>query len=154
LVSGYALLRTATPERIVATAAEARAAGTSVAVDLSSAGMIRSYGAARFRALWHSLEPAVVLANDDEWAATNAVRESPSAFSDAGRGVLILKHGARGCTFVIHGVSDDRAPAPGPVVDVTGAGDALAAGYLLGGIELAMATAARCVAHVGAQPRP
>jgi sugar/nucleoside kinase (ribokinase family) len=38
------------------------------------------------------------------------------------------------------------------VVDVTGAGDALAAGYLVGGPDLAMETAARCVAHRGAQP--
>jgi sugar/nucleoside kinase (ribokinase family) len=38
------------------------------------------------------------------------------------------------------------------VVDTTGAGDALAAGYLVGGVDLAMAAAARCIAHRGAQP--
>jgi sugar/nucleoside kinase (ribokinase family) len=66
--------------------------------------------------------------------------------------VLVLKHGHRGATFVIDGVPDDRGPVPGPVVDVTGAGDSLAAGYLVGGVDLAMRAAARCVAHVGAQP--
>ena len=34
----------------------------------------------------------------------------------------------------------------------TGAGDALAAGFIVGGIELGLATAARCVAQLGAVP--
>jgi sugar/nucleoside kinase (ribokinase family) len=38
------------------------------------------------------------------------------------------------------------------VVDTTGAGDALAAGFLLSGAELAAEAAARCIAHVGAMP--
>jgi sugar/nucleoside kinase (ribokinase family) len=37
-------------------------------------------------------------------------------------------------------------------VDATGAGDALAAGFLVGGPELALRTAARCVAKLGAMP--
>jgi sugar/nucleoside kinase (ribokinase family) len=49
-------------------------------------------------------------------------------------------------------VADDRPAVPGPVVDVTGAGDALAAGFIVGGADLAMEAAARCVAHRGAQP--
>jgi sugar/nucleoside kinase (ribokinase family) len=38
------------------------------------------------------------------------------------------------------------------VVDTTGAGDAFAAGFLLGGAELALEAAARCVARMGAMP--
>ena len=38
------------------------------------------------------------------------------------------------------------------VVDTTGAGDALAAGYLVGGPECAIDAAARCVGLVGAMP--
>jgi ribokinase len=38
------------------------------------------------------------------------------------------------------------------VVDSTGAGDALAAGFLVGGPELAREAAARCVARLGAMP--
>ena len=38
------------------------------------------------------------------------------------------------------------------VVDSTGAGDALAAGFIVGGAQLALETAARCVARVGAMP--
>ncbi len=37
-------------------------------------------------------------------------------------------------------------------VDATGAGDAFAAGYLVGGVELGLAAAARAVAKMGAMP--
>jgi sugar/nucleoside kinase (ribokinase family) len=154
LVSGYALLRAAHPQRIVDTAAAARAAGARVAVDLASASMITTYGAARFRTLWQSLAPAAVFATDAEWTATS-FSEDGQAGGPGGAGgttVLVLKHGADGASFVIDGIPDDRARVPGPVVDVTGAGDALTAGYLVGGTDLAMTTAARCVAEVGAQP--
>lgn len=149
-VSGYPLLRSACPDRIVALADAAHASGTKVAVDLASAAMITGYGAGRFRGLCQRLRPAVVFANDDELAATNGF----TAVSGSGGGTtdLVLKHAERGCTFVVGGVCHDRAPVPGPVVDATGAGDALAAGYLVGGIDLAMDVAARCVARPGAQP--
>ena len=48
----------------------------------------------------------------------------PATSGPGGRTVLVLKHGAEGATFVIDGVSDDRKTVAGPVVDVTGAGDA------------------------------
>jgi sugar/nucleoside kinase (ribokinase family) len=37
-------------------------------------------------------------------------------------------------------------------VDATGAGDAFAAGYLLGGISTGLSAAARAVAKMGAMP--
>lgn len=153
-VSGYAMLRAAEPHRLVEVAGAARAAGARVAVDLASAAMIRTYGAARFRDLWQALEPAVVLANDAEWSATHGGGDGgrPAAFGTGGRTVLVLKHGPAGADFVIDGVPDHREPVAGPVHDVTGAGDALTAGFLVGGADLAMATAARCVAQMGAQP--
>jgi ribokinase len=154
-LSGYALLRAPDPQQVVDIADAARAAGTRVAVDLASASMIHEYGAARFRALWHALRPEVIFANSHEWAATNEGRSDATgpSFGAGGTSVLVLKQGADGCTFVIDGVGDQRAPAPGPVKDVTGAGDALAAGFLVGGTDLAMEAAARCVAQLGAQPR-
>jgi sugar/nucleoside kinase (ribokinase family) len=153
LVSGYALLRAADPERIVTVATTAREAGARVAVDLASAAMITAYGAARFRGLWQSLAPAVVFANDDEWRASSSGAGGPVSGTGAGgTSVLVLKHGAAGATFVIDGIADDRAAGDGRVVDATGAGDALAAGFLVGGVDLAMQAAARCVAQVGAQP--
>ena len=53
---------------------------------------------------------------------------------------------------MIDGISDDRLPVDGPVVDVTGAGDSLTAGYLVGGADLAMRTAATFIGRFGAQP--
>jgi ribokinase len=147
-VSGYALLRTTDPQRVVETAAVARAHGTRVAVDLSSAAMVSTFGADAFSRLCESLRPAAVFATDDEWAT------SPGAFGAGGTAVLVLKHGAGGASFVIDGVVDHRPPEPGPVVDVTGAGDALAAGFLVGGVDVAMRAAAACVARRGAQPGP
>lgn len=153
-ISGYALLRSDHPERIIALAEAARAESTRVAVDLSSASMITEYGAARFRSLWELLRPSVIFANHREWKAANSGRSgsASSSFGSGGTSVLALKHGADGTTFVIDGIGDHRPVLAGAVRDVTGAGDALSAGYLVGGADLAMRTAARCVAQVGAQP--
>jgi sugar/nucleoside kinase (ribokinase family) len=62
--------------------------------------------------------------------------------------VRVVKRGARGATID----GQDYPPVPGDVVDTTGAGDALAAGYLVGGPALAMEAAARCVANLGTMP--
>lgn len=145
-VSGYALLHAPDPERLLRTAAAARSGGTRVALDLASAAMAAAYGSEEFSTLCRALHPAAVFANDAEWAGFRG------SFDAGGRTLLVLKHGAKGATFVIDGVPDDRPPEPGPVLDVTGAGDALAAGFLVGGADLAMQAAARCVAKVGAQP--
>ena len=67
--------------------------------------------------------------------------------SDFGGG-LVLKQGPRGASFD----GEHRPATPVDVVDVTGAGDALAAGWFMGGPDLAMSTAARCISAVGAQP--
>ena len=61
----------------------------------------------------------------------------------------ILKRGARGCSFD----GDERAAlAVTDVVDTTGAGDALAAGYIVGGPDLALEAAARSIGRVGSMP--
>jgi ribokinase len=145
-VSGYALLRTPDPQRVVETAAVARAHGTRIAVDLSSAAMIAEFGAHAFAALCAALRPAVVLGTDAEWGVGDG------SFGAGASAVRVHKHGSRGATFASADETDARVPVPGPVVDTTGAGDALAAGYLVGGPALAMDAAARCVAGRGAQP--
>ena len=61
----------------------------------------------------------------------------------------ILKRGARGCSF--DGAARPALEVP-EVVDTTGAGDALAAGWILGGPDLALEAAARCVQRVGPMP--
>ena len=58
------------------------------------------------------------------------------------------ERGPRG--IVVDG--EERAAVPVTAVDSTGAGDALAAGFIVGGTDLALGTAARCVAQIGAMP--
>ena len=80
-------------------------------------------------------------------APRRRVRErGRGARSAAGRcrAAWIVKRGARGCSFA----GDERAALPVErVVDSTGAGDALAAGWIVGGPDLALEAAARCVAR-------
>ncbi len=171
--SGYAMFRAPDPQRLTALADAAHEAGTRVAIDLSSAALITAYGATRFRRHWQALRPHVVFANEYEWAVTqqshvadphdlsagsdgggepHRVPTPVPGFGGGGRTVLVLKRGPRGCDFVIDGVVDHRDAHDVPVVDVTGAGDALTAGFLLGGPDLAMKAAARCIGNIGAQP--
>ncbi|HEX7535492.1 MAG TPA: carbohydrate kinase family protein [Dermatophilaceae bacterium] len=144
-LSGYLLLRAPDPAVVIRAARAARQAGVRVAVDLASAGMIATYGAGAFRTLVEALDPAVVFGNEGEWDVLGGP-------PDPLRCDAVVKRGPRGSTFVAGGVATSLAILPGPVADVTGAGDALAAGYLLGGPQLAMEAAARCVSQVGAQP--
>jgi len=139
-VSGYAL----TADPVAAAAAHAvelaRRHDARVSVDLSSWSAIEERGPARFRTLVEELRPDVVFANEEE----AAVFGGPLA----GAG-WILKRGVHGCSFD----GEERAAlAVDAVVDTTGAGDALAAGWIVGGPELALAAAARCVQHAGAMP--
>lgn len=144
-LSGYLLLRAPDPAVVIAVARAARQAGARVAVDLASASMIDTYGARAFRALAEALDPAVVFGNEGEWAVIGGPAGLPRA--DA-----VVKRGCRGATFEVGGAVTSLGIVPGAVVDVTGAGDALAAGYLLDGPEAAMEAAARCISQVGAQP--
>jgi sugar/nucleoside kinase (ribokinase family) len=139
-VSGYALLA----EPVGAAAGRAielaRAAGARVSIDLASWSTIRDVGAKRFRARVEGLRPDVVFANEDE----------DRIFGGRLPGVVwILKLGPRGCSFD----GEERAALEvGEVVDTTGAGDALAAGWIVGGPDLALDAAARCVQRVGSMP--
>ncbi len=139
-VSGYALLRD--PVRLAAIRAIelARTRGMRVSIDLSSWSAIRDFGADRFRAQLAELAPDVVFANEEE----DRIVGGPLA------GCLwIVKRGAAGASF--DGV--ERAPARvEEVVDTTGAGDAFAAGWLVGGPDLALAAGARCVKLAGSMP--
>ena len=64
----------------------------------------------------------------------------------------VVKRGAGGCAVENGSGRVEHAAVPVDVVDATGAGDAFAAGYLLGGPKLALQAAARCVATMGAMP--
>jgi sugar/nucleoside kinase (ribokinase family) len=133
-VPGYSVAR----EPIAGAALAAAALAPRVSLDLSSTAAVSAAGLDRFRALAEQLAPATVF-------ATEAEAELVGQVGDA---ALVVKRGARGC--VVDGRSYD--PLPAEVVDTTGAGDAFAAGFLLGGPELALAAAARCVSKLGAMP--
>jgi sugar/nucleoside kinase (ribokinase family) len=66
---------------------------------------------------------------------------------------LVCKRGARGIVVEQDGHREElAAAAAAEVVDSTGAGDALAAGFLVGGPSRGLEAAARCVARLGAMP--
>jgi ribokinase len=143
-LSGYSLLAEPIAEAALAAGGLARGEGATVSVDLSSWSSIRAYGAARFRERLEALEPDVVFANEAEWELVGGAY---------GLGeTAVVKRGSRG--VVVHGSSgsEEHAPVDASVVDTTGAGDALAAGFIVGGIELGLEAAARCVGQLGAVP--
>ena len=138
-VSGYALLAEPVADAALRAGELARRLGARVSVDLSSWSSIGQAGADRFANRVEALAPDVVFANEDEAGLLGEI---------AAGAAWIVKRGARGASFA----GDERAALPVEVVDTTGAGDALAAGYLVGGPELALEAAARCVARLGAMP--
>jgi ribokinase len=109
-----------------------------LSIDLSSTAALTEFGAARFARLLADLAPDVVFGTAAEMAV---VGEIPGP-------ELVLKLGAAGVR-----AGGRRYPAAATdAVDATGAGDAFAAGYLLGGVSLGLAAAARAVATMGGMP--
>lgn len=145
-LSGYALA----PERMraaaVAIAQAAQQRSVPLAVDLSSTAMIEASGAERFRELIASLGPAVIFATEAEAALLGYGILPGDDLPD--HGTLIVKLGADG----VRAGGRHYPAVPTAPVDSTGAGDAFAAGYLVGGVELGLAAAARAVARMGAMP--
>src|SRR5512133_789904 len=137
-LSGYSLLRSPIDEAAAKAAGALQAQGGRISVDLASASGIAEYGPKRLLGRLELLKPDLVFANEAELAAIGG--HVP--------GTLVLKRGGEG--FSVEGL--EHAALPAEVVDTTGAGDALAAGYLVGGPELAAQAAARCVAQLGAMP--
>jgi len=132
-LSGYSLQREPIAAASARAAELARARGARVSVDLSTwTGIDDS-----FRERVRSLEPDLVFAGERERDVFGQLDTS-----------LVVKCGADGV------VVDGRAFAalPTEVVDTTGAGDAFAAGFLVGGVELGLESAARCCAQMGAMP--
>jgi len=140
-LSGYALAHEPMRTAAVAVAREAIRRSLRLALDLSSTGMIETFGVASFRELIASIGPHVVFGTEAEAALLGAG-------GPPGGGALIVKLGAEGVR-----VAGKHFPAPPTTpVDSTGAGDAFAAGFLVGGVRLGLAAAARAVAKMGAMP--
>jgi sugar/nucleoside kinase (ribokinase family) len=109
-----------------------------LSLDLSSITVIRALGSQAVRRLVAQLEPDVVFANEAEAAAV-PLEDVP---------VAVVKLGDRG--VLLNGTLHQATAVE--MVDTTGAGDAMAAGFLFGGIELGLAAAARAVSQTGALP--
>ncbi|MFL5967210.1 MAG: carbohydrate kinase family protein [Gaiellaceae bacterium] len=142
-LSGYSLMRSPIDDAALRAADLARAGGARISVDLSAWTRIREFGAVAFRERLEELAPDVAFANEPEWEIVGgAYGLAPTS---------VIKRGARGIRVVGTAPADVAAVAA-DVVDATGAGDALAAGFLVGGPQLAVETAARCVAKLGTMP--
>ncbi len=142
-LSGYALLRRPIDEAGAKAAGAVRAQGGSVAVDLATWTAIRSFGPGRFRARLATLEPDVCFAGERELAELGG---RPQAAT------LVVKRGAAGVVVERDGGVVELASRAAEVVDSTGAGDAFAAGYLVGGVDVGLEAAARCLARLGSMP--
>jgi sugar/nucleoside kinase (ribokinase family) len=124
------------PVRDAALAAAGQVAHRSL--DLSSTAAVAEFGIGRFRKLAARLAPDVVFGTEAEAAM---VGDIPGA-------EMVVKLGPEGAR-----VGGRVYPAVAAVpVDSTGAGDAFAAGYLVGGVDLALRAAARAVSRMGAMP--
>ncbi len=132
-ISGYALLDEPMASAADAAAAHARACGASISLDVSTWTLVDD----AFRARLASIAPDLLFATEAEQQVVGAASTR-----------WVLKRGPRG--FLVDGVEHKALSTD--VVDTTGAGDALAAGFLVGGAELALATAARCCSAMGAMP--
>lgn len=137
-VAGYSLVRP--PLRDAALAAAA--AAPRVSVDLSSTAAIEEAGVEEFRKTLTAARPELVFANEEE---AGLVGEFDAA-------TVVVKRGARGCVVRSPDGIVELPAIDADAVDSTGAGDAFAAGFLLGGPALALDAAARCVAKMGAMP--
>lgn len=136
-LSGYSLMREPIGSAAERAVELARSRGARISVDLSSVNVIREFGRERLSQRFVRIRPDVVFGNEAEHAELPVPSES-----------RVIKRGPRGATID----GDEYAALPGAVVDTTGAGDALAAGYLVGGPTLAMEAAARCIASLGTLP--
>ncbi len=105
--------------------------------------MLTEYGADRFRALLARLRPGIVFGTEAEAELIGGPGGTGLAGTD-----FVVKLGARG----VRAGGRVHPAHPVDAVDPTGAGDAFAAGYLVGGVSLGLAAAARAVAKMGAMP--
>lgn len=132
-LSGYSLLREPIAATAVAAARAARGYGARVSVDLATWTLVDD----AFRARAREVAPDVVFANERERAAVGELDTR-----------WVMKRGADGLR--VDGC--DYRAISSEVVDTTGAGDALAAGFLIGGVKLGLEAAARCCSQLGAMP--
>ena len=162
-LSGY--LFSGSPRRETALEAlrRARRSGMSVAVDPSSTSLRKGLGPARFLHWTRGVD--LIFPNREEGALLAGAR-APEDILDALLAHypnVVLKLGPEGAACATTGDHARVPAAPARVVDTTGAGDALCAGFLAawladGSPRAALGRgaeqAARCVERVGGRPPP
>ena len=134
-LSGYSLMREPDRRSRASAPRGSRASTVRTSASTSRRGRTSSGSAPSMRERSPQIEPDVVFGNEREWDAIGDV-ETPTR---------VVKRGPRG--IVVDGEEHDARSRT--AVDSTGAGDALAAGFIVGGTQLALETAARCVASSG-----
>jgi sugar/nucleoside kinase (ribokinase family) len=132
-ISGYSLLHEPLAGAASRAAALARERGAQLSFDISTWSLVDD----EFRSRLRALAPDLIFASERE---QHAVGELDTRW--------VVKHGARGLTVD----GRDFPAVETTVVDTTGAGDALAAGFLVDGPELGLAAAAQCCAKLGSMP--
>jgi sugar/nucleoside kinase (ribokinase family) len=123
------------------TALRAISAIRQVSLDLSATVALEQAGIDLVREVIAEHRPAVVFGNEEE-----------VALLDPGADTVVVKRGARGVVVRTRGETREHPAREAEAVDTTGAGDAFAAGFLLGGVGLGVEAAARCVGQLGAMP--
>jgi sugar/nucleoside kinase (ribokinase family) len=123
------------------TALRAIGAAPRVSLDLSATVALQQAGVELIREVIAEHWPAVVFGNEEEVALLEPEADT-----------VVVKRGAQGVSVRRRGESREHPARQAEVVDTTGAGDAFAAGFLLGGAELGVEAAARCVGQLGAMP--
>lgn len=126
----YSLLAEPTRSACIEAARYVRAHGGIVSIDASSASLIEDAGVDVLLDIWRACDPQIFFANEDE-AATLGLTPGTSAPVD----VFIIKHGSQPtevCWQGADGLDCLRVEVPDveDVVDLTGAGDAFAGGFL------------------------
>jgi ribokinase len=119
-------------------AAVAVASSGRLSIDLSSTAALAQFGPARFAGLLADLQPDVIFGTEAEMALLGGL-SGPE---------LVVKLGPAG----VRAAGRTYPAVATEPVDSTGAGDAFAAGYLLGGVTLGLTAAARAVATMGGMP--
>ncbi|MCA1666585.1 MAG: carbohydrate kinase family protein [Thermomicrobia bacterium] len=131
-IPSYSLFEGSLAETATVAARRARARGALLSIDLSSVSLLRAYGSAAFAALLADLRPDLLFANREEAQVSFAVTsadEAANAMRALAR-IAVVKRGAAGI-LVTSEAGCIAASAPAHAVDSTGAGDALAAAFLI-----------------------
>ncbi|HEY2327854.1 MAG TPA: PfkB family carbohydrate kinase [Gaiellaceae bacterium] len=132
-ISGYAIAVEPGSDAAIAAATLARDHGALVSVDISAASLVDD----AFRDRLRRIAPDLVFATEPERDAVGGLTAR-----------WLVKRGPNGVTVD----GQNFPPAPGDVIDPTGAGDAFAAGFFVGGVEGGLTAAAACCAQLGAMP--